>query len=76
MHPAPEQKKGVCEVQARCWGGDVAKLVVRRTGTPLRRVRFPGAARDFSPRVNFQRTLLRVNTALECNRMHEHMCAR
>ena len=35
-------------------GGDVAQLVDRRTSTPLRQVRFPGAARDFSPRVNFQ----------------------
>ena len=35
-------------------GGDVAQLVERRTGTPLRLLRFPGAARDFSPRVNFQ----------------------
>ena len=34
--------------------GDVAQLVERRTGTPLTLVRFPGAARDFSPRVNFQ----------------------
>ena len=33
---------------------DVAQLVERRTGTPLRQVRFPGAARDFSPRDNFQ----------------------
>ena len=29
-------------------GGDVAQLVERRTGTPLRQVRFPGAAREFS----------------------------
>ena len=29
-------------------------MVERRTGTPLMQVRFPGAARDFSPRVNFQ----------------------
>ena len=35
-------------------GGDVAQLVERRTGTPLAQVQFPGAARDFSPRVNFQ----------------------
>ena len=35
-------------------GGDVAQLVERRTGTPLRQVRFPGAAREFSARVNFQ----------------------
>ena len=37
-----------------CPGGDVAQLVERRTGTPLTQVRFPCAARDFSPRVNFQ----------------------
>ena len=35
-------------------GGDVAQLVERRTGTPLTQVRISGAARDFSPRVNFQ----------------------
>ena len=35
-------------------GGDVAQLVGLRTGTPLTQVRFSGAARDFSPRVNFQ----------------------
>ena len=38
-------------------GGDVAQLVERRTGTPLTQVRFPGAARDFSARVNFYCTL-------------------
>ena len=36
------------------WVGDVAQLVQRRTGTPLAQVRLPGAAGDFSPRVNFQ----------------------
>ena len=35
-------------------GGDVAQLVEHRTGTPPTQVRFPGAAEDFSPRVNFQ----------------------
>ena len=35
-------------------GGDVAQLVEHRTGTSLTQVRFPGAARDFSPKVNFQ----------------------
>ena len=35
-------------------GGDLAQLGERRTGTPLTQVRFPGAARDFLPRVNFQ----------------------
>ena len=49
-------------------GGDVAQLVERRTGTPLRQVRFPGAARDFSPRVNFQcRVSYDVRTPLVCN---------
>ena len=35
-------------------GGDVAQLVKRRTGTLLTQVRFPGAAREFSPGVDFQ----------------------
>ena len=34
-------------------GGDIAQLVERWTGMPLRLVQFPGAARDFSPKVNF-----------------------
>ena len=33
--------------------GDVVQLVERRIGTPLTRVRFPGAAKNFSPRVDF-----------------------
>ena len=32
--------------------GDSAQLVEHRTGMLLRRARVPGAARDFSPRVN------------------------
>ena len=40
------------------WGGGgvggVAQLVEPRTGTLPTQVRFPSAARDFSPRVNFQ----------------------
>ena len=35
-------------------GGDVAQLLKHRTVTPLTKVRFPGAARDFFPGVNFQ----------------------
>ena len=35
-------------------GGDVVQFVERRTVMPLMQVRFPGAARDFLPRVNFQ----------------------
>ena len=48
-----------------------------RTGTPLTQVRFPGAARDFSPRVNFQcRLSFGVRTPPVCNRMQLHRCAR
>ena len=35
-------------------GGDVAQLVEHRTGTPPTQVRFPGAVKDFSLRVNLQ----------------------
>ena len=38
--------------------GDVAQLVEHRTGTLLTQVRFPGAVRDFSLRVNFRCRLL------------------
>ena len=34
--------------------GDVVQLVEHWTSTMLMQVRFNGAARDFSPRVNFQ----------------------
>ena len=52
-------------------GGDVAQLVEHRTGTPLTQVRFPGAARGFSSRVNFQcRLSYGVRTPPVCNRMH------
>ena len=42
-------------------GGDVAQLVERRTGTPLRQVRFLGAARDISPSQLSEQSLLRVS---------------
>ena len=35
-------------------GQGVAQFVERRTSTPMRQVRFPGTARDFLPRVDFQ----------------------
>ena len=34
--------------------GDVAQLVEHRTGMSMTQVRFPDAARDFSPGVDFQ----------------------
>ena len=45
---------GVSSALIILMGGDGAQLVEHRTGTPLTQVRFPGAARDFSPRINFQ----------------------
>ena len=54
-----------------CWagrGGDVDQLVVRQTGTSLRQVWFPGAERDFFPRVQFQCGLsYSVCTTLGCD---------
>ena len=56
---------------------DVAQSTERRTGTPLTQVRFPGAARCFPPRVNFQcRLPYDVRTPPCANRMHLHLCAR
>ena len=44
-----------------------------KPGAILTRVRIPGAARDFSPRANFQCKLsYGVSTAHECNRIHQH----
>ena len=55
--------------------GDVAQLVEQWTGTSLTQVRFPGAARDFSPTVNIQCRLLRCPYTPVCNRTHQHLCA-
>ena len=52
-------------------GGDVAQLVEHRTGTSLRQVRFPGAARDFSPSQLSVQTLLRCPYNPVRNRMHQ-----
>ena len=48
-------------------GGDVAQFLERRTVTPLTQVQFPGAVRDFSPRVNF-------HWRLSCG-VHTPLCA-
>ena len=54
-------------------GRDVAPLVQRRNGTLLTQVRFPGEARDFSPRVDFQcRLSYGVRTSLP---LLPHLCA-
>ena len=48
-------------------GEDVAQLVKRQTSVLLMQVRFPGAAKDFSPRVHFQ-------YRLSCG-VHTSVCA-
>ena len=55
-----------CQQLCELWGGAVAQLAERWANMPLRQVWFPGAARDFSPWVNFQYTLT-VST-----HTHEH----
>ena len=50
--------------------GVIAQLVDHRTVTPLTQVRFPGAARDFLPRVNSLCRLFRCPYTPVCNRMH------
>ena len=52
--------------------GDVAQLVERWTGTSLRQVQFPGAARDiFSPELTFGADSLEVSAQPSlCNCMH------
>ena len=42
-------------------GGDVAQLTECWTDTPLTQVRFPGAARDFSPESTFSADSLAVS---------------
>ena len=42
------------EIQKKVRGGAVTQLVEHWTGTPPTHVRFSSAARDFSPRINFQ----------------------
>ena len=55
--------------------GDVAQLVERRTGTPLTQVRFHGATRDFSPRVNFRCRLSYGVRTLPCAIACIYICA-
>ena len=56
---------------------DVAQFVERRTDTPLMQVLFPGATRDFSPRVHFQcRLSYGVRTpqcAIACVNIYAHV---
>ena len=57
--------------------GDVAQLVERRTGTPLRQVRFPGAARDFFlPESTFSADSLLLSVLPPCAIACFNICAR
>ena len=57
--------------------GGVAQLVERWTGTLRTEVQYPSAAKDFSPRVNFQcRLSYSVHTpqcAIECMNICAHV---
>ena len=50
VHRRKKKKEANISLQS----GDVAQLAEHQTGTLPTQVRFPGAARDFSPTVNFQ----------------------
>ena len=63
------------DVDHTCWGGDVAQLIEYRTGTPPTLVRFPGAARDFSSRVNFLCRLSYGVRTSPCAIACIHICA-
>ena len=57
-------------------GRDVGRqLVDRRTVTPLRQVRFPGAARDFPPRVHIQCRLSYDVRTTSCAIVYINTCA-
>ena len=65
-----------CTSLNRCRGWDVAQLVEHRTGTLSTLVRFPGAARGFCPRVNFQRRLSYDVRTPPCAVACVYICAR
>ena len=76
----PSPPPTLSEITPLCTGSGIAQLVQRpteNTGAVLTRVRVPGAAKVFSPRVNFQLSVpYVVRTAPVCNRWHQHLCAR
>ena len=57
------------------WGWDVAKLANCQSGTPLRQVHFPGAARDISLKVNFQCILSYDSRTPSCATTCINICA-
>ena len=69
---------GMPPVSFSCESAGIAQLVERpaeKRGAVLTRVRVPGAARDFSPKVKIQRRLsFGVRTAPVRNRLHQHLC--
>ena len=58
------------------WGLLSGQCLTEKPGIILIQVQIPSAAKDFSPRANFQcRLSYSVHTALVCNCMHQHLCA-
>ena len=53
---------------------DLAQLVEHRTGTPLTQIRFLGAARNFSPKVNFQCRLSHCVLKTPCAIAYIYIC--
>ena len=78
-----QNEKGVSEVRQICVFLPVSHnaclssvFFFTKPDAMLTRIRIPSAARDFSPRVNFQcRLSYGVRTTPVCNRMHQHLCA-
>ena len=54
QNKGPAGRSRATSGQTNIVGEKAVQLVERRTGTPLTKVRFPDAAREFSPRVSFQ----------------------
>ena len=65
------------ELSKRAWISQWVEPPTEKPGAILTRVRVPGAARDFSPRIHLQYRLSHgVRTALVYTRMHQHVCVR
>ena len=66
--PTDEEQQRRLTTMKEVGGRDAAQLVERQTSELLRQFQFPGAARDFSPRVNFRVSLsYGVCTAPACS---------
>ena len=70
-------RKCVQKLSKRAWIAQWVEPPTEKPGAILTRVRVPGAARDFSPRINFQCRLSHgVRTAPVHTRTHQQVRAR